>query len=273
MALAREWPVCKRHQTRAVDGRLYSPIGVFTSPPSNGRAFLFGGLAVAYLDSSEFKTRLGITGSTYDSVIAGILAGVEANINSYLGFNPSDSSFTHYLDTRQTYGVTLKRWPVTDVTSVYLDPNGYYGQAPDAFAATTLLTEGVDYMVSYDQGSRVCTLIRVGRQWPWTFNVEGFNSLTALPGVCPGCLKVEYTIDNGPVLAAAEQAGYLEAATRYKAAIGLGAGVGFVTSDGMDGASVSIAPYQTSKRNDSSDGFQNPATAGYLMGFRIGRMV
>ena len=228
---------------------------------------------MAYLESSEFKTRLGISGSTYDTIIAGVLAGTEAAINSYLGFDPSEDEFTHYLDTRQTYGVTLKRWPVAEVTAVYLDQNGYYGQAPDAFPSTTLLTEGTDYAVSFEQNSRVCTLIRIGRPWPWFFNVEGFNSLTALPGVCPGCLKAEYAIDNAPVLAAAEQAGYLEASTRYKSAIGLGAGVGFVTSDGLDGASVSLTQFPASKRNDSSDGFQNPATSGYLIGFKIGRLV
>lgn len=229
---------------------------------------------MSYLTTSEFKTRLGITGSTYDTTIAAILTGVEANINAYLGFDPSVSSFTHYLDTTQTYGVTLKRWPVTAVTTVYLDQNGYYGQAPDAFPATTLLVEGTDYTVSYDQGSRVATLIRIGQPWPWFFYTQGFNSLTALPSVCPGCLKVEYEINNADVLAAAQQAGYNEAAARYYTSVGLGAGRGVVLSSGMDGANATVTPVQRSNQsnNDSSDRFVSPLTAGYLAAYRIGRI-
>ncbi len=228
-------------------------------------------MALNYLTLSEFKSRLGISGSSQDATLTAILTGVEAQTRVYLNFDPSISSLTEYYDSFNSYYISLHRWPVTSVTSVYLDQRGFYGESPDGFPAETLLTQGVDYLVSIDQGVRSGVLVRVGQ--PWLYNLQriGGVDLTALPSPCPGAIKCSYVVDTTDVLAVATQAGYLESTAQYRSIL-LGAGI--LTSDSLDGASVTVSLFQPNKdRKDQADSFVSAMTAKMLNPFRIGRFV
>jgi hypothetical protein len=229
----------------------------------------FASMALTFVTLDEFKTRLGITSSTQDASLTAVLSGVEALIRIYLGYDPAVSVITaEYLDTTNTPTVALKRWPVMAVVSVYEDHKGNYGFGPDAFPASSLLVPGENYDLVIDQQSRAGVLLRVARYWPGT-NTKWPNQLMTLPGVCPGCVKVSYTIDNSEIMAVANQAALLEATTQYRAQL---TGSGIITSDSMDGASVGVSPMPNAQRvRDSRDNFVSPATANMLRPFASSR--
>ncbi len=122
----------------------------------------------------------------------------------YCGRAFAEASNTEYYDGNGYPELPLKRFPVTAVASVYLDVNGGYGQAPNGFPSTTLLTAGTNYVYVSDRG---VLQMRTSPNW-WPFGV-GFGSSSTSPwgwpGLArrgtawsgwprvPGCVKVTYT--------------------------------------------------------------------------------
>jgi len=230
-------------------------------------------MALSYLSLTTFKQRLGIAegDTSQDTWLTEILEGVEGDIAGYLNYDPSVTSITEYLDSVNTPTIALKRYPVTAVTSVYLDPNGNYGQSSGAFASDTLLTVGTDYDWAIPSGSTVGMLYRIGQYWPWWYWRDRPNDLSGRPGIVPGCLKVVYTVDNTQLLAVIKSVAYFEGIALYRANL---TGMGVLTSDGMDGASVSITQVQKNNKNqDSADSFLSPMVAQKLQKYRTNRFI
>jgi len=224
----------------------------------------------AYFDLNILKLRLGLSASTYDAILTGFAAGAVASINLYLGFDPTVEPITEYRSTRGTRTIALKRWPITAITAVYEDRQGYYGQSPTAFAATSLLTPGVDYVWALDDANGVGLLTRVNRYWP--ANMEaGYGRLAHTITDCPGCVKIVYAVDSSGVVAAATDAIYAESMAKWFSRTGIGA----VLSDSMDGASVGIQmlPPRPASADDSADNFVSPLTANFLRQWRASRLV
>lgn len=229
----------------------------------------FYSMALTYVTLTELKTRLGIVDSAQDASLTAILNGVVGMINAYLGFDPSVNEIEdEYLDSYGTPTVTLKRFPVIAVTSVHEDARGNYGQTTDSFPVSSLLVAGEDYDVVIDKGNRAGILFRLRTYWPSARN-KWPNQLYSWPSVCPGCVKVSYTVDTTDVLAVANQAALLEATAQYRAQL---TGAGIITSDSMDGASVSVSPFAFGNRvRDSRDNFVSPAVANFLRPFASSR--
>lgn len=122
----------------------------------------------------------------------------EAVVKEYLGFHVEATTHTEYYPVRDyglfDAGVTrsgnpllLKNRPVRTITSVHEDTGGYFGQGTSAFAASTALTVGTDFVwvVDYDraadgtdEASRSGKLIRLRTDgWP----------------TAPGSVRVIYT--------------------------------------------------------------------------------
>lgn len=220
---------------------------------------------------AELKSRLGITDTASDAILAGIADGVGAAIEAYLGFDPTAAELTEYYDTRGELELALNRWPVESVTSVHLDEGGFYGTTSGAFAGTTELEEGTGYAWAVTGGRRVGVLRRAdGQRWPYR-GVRAVGRLAPTIGVCPGCVKVTYTVDNANVLAAAKQAGLMECGAVYFSR----AGTGTAMSESIDGASLSLAAAQRSQtdQTDTADGFISPFAAKLLRPFRLSRLV
>lgn len=214
---------------------------------------------------AELKTRLGLTGTTYDSVLSSILDGVDAAIQAYLGFDPGEVDIVEYLSTRGEIDTPLRRHPVSSVTTVHEDRTGRFGQNPDgAFATATLLVEGTDYTWTANG-----LLSRVNARWPLDWE-RGVNRLADTQAFARGCVKVVYVVDNSKVMAAAKQAGLLEGAAHWFSL----KGTGQILTDGMDGASVSVSvpPHLTAGR-DGLPKFLSPMTELILQPFRRARLV
>lgn len=115
---------------------------------------------------STVKTLLGITDSSQDALLAILLAAADAAAKTYIRRGKSKTAFTNwpetgsdtvYLSGEGKPDLILPYWPVTAVSSVYLDQAGYFGDGASAFAATSLLTAGMDYVLVRDDGSASTT--------------------------------------------------------------------------------------------------------------------
>ncbi len=124
-----------------------------------------------------------------------------------------------YYDGNNQEFLPLRQRPVQpNGLTVWLDPGGFYGDAPGAFGSTTavgqtnptLLTLGVDYALKRDQpdGSSKCGLLRklgsgiVGgaMSWPWDWQMRKGTLTARLPPGWPGGagnIKVAYTAGYG----------------------------------------------------------------------------
>lgn len=216
---------------------------------------------------AEAKSRLGITGTSSDASLSSVADGVNSALIEFLGFSPDESDITEYLSTKGQSEICLRRWPVLSITSVHLDEGGQFGQAAGSFDDDTELTAGTDYSWAYTSGSRtVGVLRRVGGKWPWRMGV-GPNRMAPMIEPCPGCVRVRYVIDPSRVLAAAKEAGLMEMAARWAMRA---TGYGLALQESMDGASISISPFQARKGADTAgDNFASPLVALMLRPYRI----
>lgn len=201
-------------------------------------------MTLAYTNVPDWKARLSALPATgSDPALAGILAGVEASILSWLGYPPyrTAATYTEFYSGTGTHWLTLRQRPVPDaasVTDVRVDLAGYWGQGPNTFDSTTVLTQGTDYAVEVEgfAAERVGTLYRIGTPWPaaWT---RPLNRLAAEPAPYPGPVRVVYTTGNVAPPADVVEAGYLEASARWMAR----RGVGPVVSESREGRSLTMA--------------------------------
>ena len=192
-----------------------------------------------YLDRSLLKLRLGDSATTYDAAYDAALAGVEAAVETYLGYNPAYASVTEYYSTQGQIFIVLKRSPLVSVTSVYQDSGGHYGSVADSFAAETLLVSGEDYAVENEGGRLTGRVYLIGSKWGW--DRERFvSSLGDTLSPVRGGVKVTYVAGWQPQTVPSDvaDAGLVEAAARWQRRAGVG---GPFQSESLNGYSYSRA--------------------------------
>ena len=168
-------------------------------------------MAVSLVSLDYFKQYLRITGSSQDDANQIYLDQASGAIVQAIGVDIVQTTYPAAADhgrgdsgyyvgnNRRT--IVLRNWPVTAVSSVYLDPTGYFGDNPDGdFASDTLLTVGVDYLVRWDgclpgtstPCSKCAILERIGGIWP---GIVGYTPgwLTVMPLSGRGNIKIAYT--------------------------------------------------------------------------------
>jgi hypothetical protein len=155
---------------------------------------------MALTTRAAVKLAMGIASAdtSKDDLIDARILSVDALIKTWLGRDIERVvGRTEYLSGLNSPQVRLRETPVILTgLSVYLDPTGYAGQGTDAFAASTLLTRGSDYILKVDQTDGVtsmCGLLeRLGTVWPGTVRRDrGMLSAYVAEGV--GNIKVIYT--------------------------------------------------------------------------------
>jgi hypothetical protein len=93
-----------------------------------------------------------------------LLQGADRAIKSYCKQEFEQATYTEYHDGAGQPALVLRQGPVQSVTSVWMDSNGYYGQATGAFAANTLLIAGGDYALKIDDPGGTMSLSRLLRR-------------------------------------------------------------------------------------------------------------
>jgi hypothetical protein len=157
------------------------------------------------LTPDQVRTALRISDASQDDVLAQLLPMAEDAVESYTKRKFGTGSHTEF-PRGGGESFTLRQRPVYQSgLSVYLDVNGFFGKSTNAFAANTLLVEGVDYVLDRDQtdgSSKSGVIFRLGGgsaggplAWPWQFDLPR-GSLTARlnprwPAI-PGCISVTY---------------------------------------------------------------------------------
>jgi hypothetical protein len=149
-------------------------------------------MALTSPDAVKSFMGIALTDSTLDEFFGAILPGVEAAFLGLVDRDIAATDYTDYYSGRNNRLLLLCEYPVISVTSVYLDPGGYWGGAPGAFASSTLLTRGVDYELVKDGRNgtgETGRLLRINGVWPgqWQSKV-GLLSSALKPGA--GNIKV-----------------------------------------------------------------------------------
>jgi Phage gp6-like head-tail connector protein len=158
------------------------------------------------LSADQVRTALRISDASQNEVLAQLLPMAEDAVESYCKRKFGRANYTEY-PKGGGEAFTVRNRPVAagGGFSVWLDPNGYFGQGVNAFATGTLLTEGTDFALVRDQSdggskSGVCYRLAGGTPggplaWPWNWDLPR-GSLTARTNPHwppqPGCIKVVY---------------------------------------------------------------------------------
>lgn len=165
-------------------------------------------MAVADIVSEEEAlSEIGIENPTRVQLVLArrLKQQAEKAARRYVGATLTQATYTHYLpksDGIAYHILRLLEWPVRSITSIYLDHTGYFGQAPGAFAASTILTAGQDYYLNLDRGgmSMFGHVTRVGGMfqgrmttWPRT---AGSVKVTYVAGFSAGELSGDVTVDE-----------------------------------------------------------------------------
>lgn len=229
---------------------------------------------MALVTLAELKSVLGIASgdTSRDARLTAIIAAVAGSVSSYLSWD--DDLFDDVFDTTDVSAVAVTEYlsplgaeilslrkapprvPVT-LTSVWEARS-----TPPTFDAGNLLTAGTDYAQERPGGSGI---VRLNRNWMYSQRRMP-NRLAAVLLPLTGTVKVTYTLNATKAKAAISNAALMECMAQASLTYD-GKGIGVVTTDGMDGASVTVntnAKSSSGRKANSADGFVSPAVAGML---------
>ncbi len=154
-------------------------------------------MALTSLDQIKAFLNVSQADESQDLWYDSLRVAAEATVKSYCKRDFESQDYVEYYDGNGTRFLTLRQTPVTAVTSVHLDSTAYYGTNPvTAFAASTLLTPGVDYALAVDAGgtvSKAGIVVRINYTWPELPRNYWFNQLVNDQGPAYGSIKVSYT--------------------------------------------------------------------------------
>lgn len=152
---------------------------------------------MAIASVSQVKAHIGITGTQHDAVLATWINQCEAALSRLLKRQLSQVTITEYQSGTGDSTMWLRATPVQSITSLFLDNNGYGGQAPEAFGADTELLQGVDFYLDHDlpqSGGAVKSLsgklVRIGRRWDRP--LKNIGLLNSVPSDGSSNIKITY---------------------------------------------------------------------------------
>src|SRR4051812_33662528 len=109
-------------------------------------------MALTTLD--QIKSYLNVADSSQDTWLANLQGAAEAIVRRYTQKDFDSKSYVDFLSGNNTQRLTLRQTPVTALASVHLDSDGRFGKGPaPVFDSTSLLTDGVDYVLDWDRAS------------------------------------------------------------------------------------------------------------------------
>jgi hypothetical protein len=156
---------------------------------------------MALITRTLTKTMWGITDSSQDDVIDRLILQCQDRIETWCGRRFDVADHTEILEGNGDRMLPVRQRPINSIASVYVDQSAAWGDAPDAFAAATLLESGVDYTFVKDgQNStgKSGLLVRINGSWPRPIE---FNAGRIMPRPATmGNVKVTYNAGYSPAL-------------------------------------------------------------------------
>ena len=152
---------------------------------------------------TDVKLALNITSAAQDDQLSTLIPSAEQVIKNYVHRDLESQTYTQIYSGTDQRHLVLRQTPVTAITSVYEDDDAYYGQgqAP-VFDSTTLLTEGIDFVLDRDISttySKSGILWRIGYVWPKARRHYYYRTLSHEPGPPFGNIKVTYVAGFSPI--------------------------------------------------------------------------
>jgi len=110
---------------------------------------------------ADLKTRLGLSGTGEDDLLNLLIVQADSFFEGQTNRSIESNSYTEYYNGNGRDFLYLDNRPVTSITNLYVDQEGYYGQAAGAFAAATEWTAGDDFaLVRSDESEKNRGLVR-----------------------------------------------------------------------------------------------------------------
>ena len=126
-------------------------------------------MALSSLTAVKIQAGISLADTSRDAQLASILLGVTAHIKNVINRDLESASYTEYYSGDNTPILLLRQFPVSSITSIYVDDSGYWGSGTGSpFAAATLLTAGTDYSLrsnSSTDGGLSGLVYRIGSIW------------------------------------------------------------------------------------------------------------
>ena len=195
---------------------------------------------MALVTRATLKLFLGLasTDTAQDTALDMHIDQCSARIETFCKRIFAAADYTSYLVGNGDRFLPLPQGPINSVASVNEDYYAFWGQAPNAFASSTLLTAGTDYAIVKDQpgGISKCALLyRINTVWPKPLTyVGGTISPQNLDGV--GNLKIVFNAGYATIPYDIQQACcFLVAAVKRIAKLGVP-----TTSEGWEDYNYSL---------------------------------
>lgn len=159
-------------------------------------------MALTSLAQVKAFLNIPVANITMDPWLTALMLAAELHIKNYLNRDLEQQTYTEYYSGTGTNILALRSFPVSSVVNVWLDFNGNFGQVAGAFASSTLLVVGRDYVLSTEQSgtlSRNGLLVRLNGIWSEVGRQYYPGKVTGEVGPALGCIKVEYTAGYSPI--------------------------------------------------------------------------
>ncbi len=154
---------------------------------------------------ADTKTALFIPtlDTSNDAWITLMLPGIELALQTYIGYNIAQQSYTEYYNGNGGTEFLLKQLPVSSITNLWVDEAGYDGQNPAGSFTDPPLVAGTEYYLQLDGRdsltSATGTVVRInGAVWvPNYYTPYNRLSVKQVPG--NGNIKVQYVAGYSPI--------------------------------------------------------------------------
>lgn len=157
-------------------------------------------MALTTLTQVKNQAGISLSDTSMDEQIKAFISGITDYVKRYLGRDIESKSYTEYYSGDGSIELILRQFPVISIQRVCEDSGSYFGNAPNAFPASSDLTNGVDYTVEAGQFGQGTTgiLRRIGATWQ-RYRSRSLGTVQDLPAIQQGNILVQYTAGYSPV--------------------------------------------------------------------------
>lgn len=147
---------------------------------------------------AKVKTHLGITDSSEDALLAQVLAEVSQVVKSYTKRGEalaSSAAFTEYHSGDDTDVLFSKLRPLTSITTLAVDSDGYYGQGTSPFPSATEWVAGQDFALvnAAEAEDNAGKVVAINRLFP---KGKGNIKLVGVAGYASAPADLELAVHN-----------------------------------------------------------------------------
>ncbi len=192
------------------------------------------------VERDTYKAFIGVAKSdtSLDAFLDVHLEQCSARVEEFCNRKFAADDYTEFLCGNGDAFLYTQQRPINSIASIYVDANAMWGQAPDAFAAASLLTAGESYALVKDQpdgSSRRGAIFRINGVWPKPMAYQA-GVISPVVGPDVGNIKLTYNAGFDPIPGDLQQAiCLLVSATRRIASFGVP-----TASESWEGYSVSV---------------------------------